>query len=240
MEIKERIDEAILRESAREARERKYLYVSDIFQCQRKIMLEYNKLETKGFDARTLRVFDNGNKVHERVIKYLADAGYEPEEEITIPENVPNIHGRLDAKIIDGGKPKIVEIKSINMRNVTEAKPEHVAQLMIYMHFTKINDGYLIYESKQTQELFFFPVTYDKELWDKIDMWIEETNKLMKQNTIPNIPFGFRKDKYPCGWCKFQNHCWGEGEPKTVVKPKVKLAFPEVKMETKKPEGYFD
>jgi len=209
MEIKEKIDEAILRENLKEERTREYLYASDVFQCQRKILLEFNKLKVPGFDARTLRIFDNGHKVHERVIKYLKDAGYEPEVEINIPSNEPNIHGRLDAKIKENNETKLVEIKSINLKTVLEPKKEHVAQLHIYMHYTSIHKGYLVYESKQNQELFFFDVNYSEEFWKEIKEWIDDTNKMLKENKIPRIPKGFSKSRYPCGWCKFKNHCWG-------------------------------
>jgi len=161
MEIQKRVDEAILKESLKDERVRKYLYASDVFGCQRKILLEYNGLKAGGFDARTLRIFDNGNAVHERIIKYLTLAGLEPQVELSLEPNEPNIHGRLDAKITEDEKLKLVEIKSINLRVVKEAKEEHIAQLHIYMHYTGIHEGYLIYESKQTQELFFFPITFD-------------------------------------------------------------------------------
>lgn len=210
MKIIEKINQAIEEESLKNPKAREYLYALDVFQCQRKILLEYNKLEAT-FDAQTLRVFDNGHKVHDRIVRYLELAGYEPEAEINIEKNEHNIHGRLDVKIKDGGIPKLVEIKSIkNFYFLKDgAKEEHIAQLHIYMKYTGIHDGIIIYEAKDTQELKAFEVKFNQELWEKIEKWIKETNELLNANKIPNIPFEYRKENYPCSMCKYQKHCWG-------------------------------
>ena len=218
MNIKEAIDNGIVREAQKDVRERYYLYASDVLQCQRKILLEFNKLRAM-FDARTYRKFDMGNSVHTRIVKYLKQAGIPVESEIDIPKNEHNIHGRLDARIIEDGEPKLVEIKSMSMdkryynRYLTEPKKEHIAQLHVYMKYTGILKGYILYEIKQNQDIFLFDVVFDAKLWEETEKWIKDTNELLRTNTIPSIPFIYKRDVYPCQECKFRIHCWGEISP---------------------------
>jgi hypothetical protein len=149
------IDKTIINNN--QPRERKYLYASDIYGCQRKIAMQF-KGNQKSFDARTLRIFDNGNVTHERIEKYFSQAGMLIESEKVLPNFIEGIevHGRLDLLLNIDDEIVIGEIKSINLRNVETPKREHKAQLMFYMHQMNIKKGLLIYESKQTQELFIF------------------------------------------------------------------------------------
>lgn len=219
MEIKDRIDKAIIEDSKKEKKERKYLYASDIFQCQRKILLEYNGMAQE-FDAVTLRVFDMGHSVQARIEKYLKLAGYEIETEINIPVNEHNIHGRLDIKTLEEGEPKIIEVKSIKNFNGLKdyennskelcPKREHKAQLTLYLKYMNVLKGNILYESKETQEIMVFPIEFDSKFWDEIEKWIIDTNLLMKDNKIPPIPPNFKKTGYPCSWCSFQSKCWGD------------------------------
>ena len=228
MKIIEKINQAIQEANKAEQEKRgkrAYLYASDIFQCQRRILLEFNGMKQE-FDAKTLRIFDNGNSVHERIVKYLKDAGYEVEDEQDIPKNEHNIHGRFDAKIKEDGVPKLVEIKSISIDKQYKAsfvrdmlpKTEHKAQLLIYMKYTGINEGYIIYEVKNDQDLLIYPMTFNEEEWKKAEEWITEANKYLKDNIIPPINKKYGRGEYPCFWktggCSFHKYCWGSADVK--------------------------
>jgi len=206
-EIKNKLDKAITENN--EKRKRKYLYASDIYQCQRKICLEFKGM-VQEFEPRTLRVFDNGNSTHERITKYFAQAGMLLEEEKVLPDFVEEIevHGRLDLLLNVDGEQVVGEIKSINMRMVDKPKREHIAQLMFYLHQMGLKTGILIYESKQTQELFLFKVDYDESVARKVIDWFKETDKKMRQKRLPKK---MNPQYYPCkfgqSFCPFFEEC---------------------------------
>jgi len=201
------IDKTIINNN--QPRERKYLYASDIYGCQRKIAMQF-KGNQKSFDARTLRIFDNGNVTHERIEKYFSQAGMLIESEKVLPNFIEGIevHGRLDLLLNIDDEIVIGEIKSINLRNVETPKREHKAQLMFYMHQMNIKKGLLIYESKQTQELFIFEQDYDENMVKKIIDWFKETDKKMRQKRLPKK---MNQNYYPCkfgkGECPYFEDC---------------------------------
>ena len=206
-EILKQINNAIINNN--KPRERKYLYASDIYGCQRKIAMQF-KGNQKSFDARTLRIFDNGNSTHERIEKYFLNAGMLIESEKVLPNFVDEIevHGRLDLLLKIDNEKVIGEIKSINLRNVETPKREHKAQLMFYMHQLNIKKGLLIYESKQTQELFLFELDYDELKAKKVIDWFKETDKKMRQKRLPKK---MNQNYYPCkfgkGECQYFEDC---------------------------------
>jgi len=197
--------------SKQEKKERKYLYASDIYQCQRKIWYEYNGKQTK-YPYDTLRIFDNGNAVHERISKEMKETGCLQGTEVDTPQlPIVEVHGRLDLKLRINNEQVIGEIKSINLDEVTTPKREHKAQLMYYMHVTRIHKGILIYESKRNQKLFIFKVDYDEEKAQKVIDWFIETDKKMKMKRKPKK---LHKEYYPCkygskGYCPFYEECHG-------------------------------
>lgn len=112
------------------------LYASDYGQCMRKTWFQFfpEDYPTGDFDARTLRIFHNGEDVHERLSSYLRnELCIDFSDEIDIPRDNLNVHGRCDGICTVDERAVVVEFKSINRKTVYEPKEENVGQLMWYM-----------------------------------------------------------------------------------------------------------
>lgn len=209
--LKEKIDEVI---STRNEVVRRELHVSDIYQCPRKIIFRIKGIPEK-ITARQFNIFQNGHAVHERIEGYFKKAGILIDSEQPIKENEMGIKGRYDLKFKDpnDNEIKIGDVKSINLRTLREPKKEHIAQVMLYMHFEGIRKGKLIYESKQTQELFYFDVEYDQITIESILGWFKDMQELVDKGAAPAT--NNDKNKFPCSWgadagsrCPYYDICW--------------------------------
>ena len=123
------------RSAARGDKERT-LYASDYGQCMRKIWFQFfpNEFHQEQLDPRVLRIFHNGEVVHERLAQYLTNEqvlSFIPE--VDVPRDELEVHGRCDGVCLVDDRFTVVEFKSINSFVVKEPKEEHVGQLTWYM-----------------------------------------------------------------------------------------------------------
>jgi hypothetical protein len=119
------------------------LYASDFGQCPRKVWLQHfaDEFPPDGdVDARTARIFANGDAVHERLGAYLhADPTLNFVDEINVPRDELDVHGRCDGLATIHDQELVVEFKSINKATLSEPKYEHVGQVSWYMYqFTRL------------------------------------------------------------------------------------------------------
>ena len=112
------------------------LYASDYGSCMRKTWFQFfpEEYPIGDFDPRTLRIFHNGEDVHERLSSYLRnEVGLDFSDEIDVPRDNLEVHGRCDGICTVDERAVVVEFKSINRKTVYEPKEEHTGQLMWYM-----------------------------------------------------------------------------------------------------------
>lgn len=189
--------------------------------CVRWWYLMFNGLEVvKPFDARTHRIFDYGNDMHERFCSYFKNMGILVDTEIPVKldEPVP-IRGRADAIIKwpkKDGKLRVVELKSISPDGFTirkhyqKPREDHMAQIQIYMKALAIHDGIILYEDKGSQALLSFDVTFDEELFEKkVRVW-KRAYKYITEGTLPARPY--KKNSEHCTSCDIRDLCWGMPE----------------------------
>jgi len=212
--IKEIIDKQALalNEKNRAGRSptRNYFYASEAGKCHRAIFFSMTGVKGKPKDARTIRIFQNGDSVHERLCKYLKEAGVLVCEEKEMNNQSPEIHGRVDAIVELNGEQIPLEFKSANIRTLAQPYPEHVKQIMLYMHVGNYKKGMLVYESKQTQEIFEFEIVYDEEHAKKILESFKEVEECYKKNETPKRADVMVRAKYPCTYCDYADECWKE------------------------------
>lgn len=164
------------------------------------------------FDARTLRIFDTGHSVHSRWYQYFRQMKILVDEEvpIVIKDPVP-IQGSADA-IIDWGGHKLVEMKSIGMEGFqfrkyyNKPKDEHYAQAQLYMYALKLEEGFVIYEDKSSQNVLIFELKRDDEIIAKLFKRYSKWYKIIQEGVIPPRPY--KRDSKACQSCEFLNHCW--------------------------------
>jgi hypothetical protein len=140
------------------------------------------------FDSRTLRIFDNGHAVHDRLQKYLKDIGVLVEAEVPFENQEYEICGSADGIIKLENKKGILEIKSINSNgfySTYEPRPDHLIQLNVYMFCLGIPRGCLLYECKDDQELKEFFVKQDPEILNPVLEKIRYVQECIRQGKEP-------------------------------------------------------
>ena len=189
---------------------RNSLHVSDADGCIRKTFLDIKgKVSKESPSAQLLRVYDNGNKVHDRIKSYLKEMKILKAEEVSLFDKELGVTGRYDAKIELNGQELIIEIKSINSYNVNKPLNHHVLQIMYYMHLTGIKRGVILYEAKPNQKLFEFLIDYDEAILNEAKKWFKEVKMFIDSDNLPPIHKDYDKDSYPCSGCGYRKFCYG-------------------------------
>lgn len=245
------------------------LYASDFGTCLRRLWYQFFPDEfppDEEISPRIARVFDNGNFLHVRLSGYLKRV---PEidfrDEIGVPLDELNVHGRCDGICRIDDRAVVVEFKSINLGVVEKPRDEHVGQLMWYLDaFTRLRAeleedfgvrapvaveemvgtvslsgrtfemlvpvehwllstqgalmGELVYEGKQTNELYNFSVEYDASKAASIREWFEQAKRFVEAKERPHVKY--HPTKYPCSWgqggagqkCPWFSYCHGENQ----------------------------
>jgi hypothetical protein len=229
----------------------KYLRASSVGEpCIRALsfdMLGYNDPK----EARVLRIFRTGDLIEQTNIEMMTNANiiestqgevrYDyyslDEDEELVP--VPFIVGHYDAIVKDGYDTKhLVEIKSINerafgklpaehgpmlagMSPVFNQFPKYIHQWNTYATASEIDQGFLLFEAKNTQRHKYFFLERDQELFEKNIRKCEEAWNHGINEEIAPIPEGF--DPFdPEGTCA-KNWCDKRPLCKALSKESVKL-----------------
>ena len=94
--------------------------------------------DSNSVNARTRRIFENGDGVHERLQGYLKEMGILLMDEVPIINTKYLIQGHTDGLLqLSASELGVLEIKSINDRGFTQlkdAKEEHKMQALVYLY----------------------------------------------------------------------------------------------------------
>ena len=203
--LKEIIDQ-FYRDSFEE-RDRFYFYISDAGKCPRALYFQFKKVPRKQPNPRILRVFDEGDYIHMRLMSVLFSLGVAKAVEVSIPPR-ELIHGRADAIVVFDNTPYVLEIKStsdFNFRKLKKPQPYHLKQLQLYMHYFKIAKGILLYENKDNQRLKEFLIEYDPNIVEKLLKDFELLREQIKKDVIPAIPESI--ESWRCRYCDYRREC---------------------------------
>ena len=81
--------------------------------CKRNIFCQYNNIEGKKKDVRILRIFRNGDYMHNRYAEYAKQAGILVAHEMRLKSNEYRIRGKLDQIVLIDNQLYIVDLKSM-------------------------------------------------------------------------------------------------------------------------------
>ncbi len=202
--IKEKIEKFYL--ERRKDRDRTYFYITEAGRCPRSIWYNFKKFPRKEMDARVMRVFENGDYTHMRIMSSLFSVGAVKAIEVSLEEDI--VHGRCDGIVVIDNKPYVLELKSINsfgFKKLEAPKPEHIKQLMLYLHYFKIQGGIFLYENKDTQALKEFQISYDKEMAERLIENFRILKHMIEENILPPAPPDI--DEWECKFCDFLDEC---------------------------------
>ncbi len=239
--LKELIDKYY--QDKREEREKKKFYISDAGKCPRQIFFKFKNAPCKEMEPRILRIFDQGNYVHLRLMRDLFSLGIAVASEIDIPPT-EDIGGRADAIVRVNNELYVVDFKSINsmiLNRMNKPKEENVLQLQLYLHFFKIKKGILLYEGKDSSKIKEFLVDYNEKTAKKILKDFRRLRINLKKNLIPKKLSD--SSNWQCRFCQYKELCrlagkdnmkWGDfkkairekekkGKKKSKKKKKVKV-----------------
>jgi CRISPR/Cas system-associated exonuclease Cas4 (RecB family) len=87
--------------------------------------------------------------------------------------------------------------------------PSHLVQFLIYLKLTDSDEGFLLYENKDTQEVMVIPVImtednieYTKYLFD----WMTKVYESFEKSELPTRPWT-RKNARVCSGCPVREAC---------------------------------
>lgn len=228
-EIQTQTELAILRglEAMQDRGERKYLGASVLgAECSRALWYDFRwAVEPEVFDGRKLSIFETGNVWEDRLVGML-DAGgmdvipLDPEtgEQFAVRFAGGHGGGHSDGKVTGVPEaPKTVhlfEAKSSNQKGflelrrkkVKEAKPQHYAQMQVYMHLQGLTRALYICVNKNDDALYIERVEYDAAaamiLMAKADAIVSANSAPTKLHDDPAA-----KMAWQCGFCTKRGVC---------------------------------
>ena len=184
----------------------------------------YEQDNEKTYPANLLRIFEEGNAVHEKWQRLFIRAGFAHYHELdcTCRDERYNLLYTPDiiCRIPEfSEEPLVGEIKSMNSFafSVNKRHPTAYLQLLLYMWLLRLNQGFVLCENKNTQE---FNIEYYKFDESVITPIIERLEKIRhyrqvfeKEKLMVCRPKGIAgpKDK-KCENCCVRSACWKVSE----------------------------
>lgn len=209
--LKEIIDKYY--QNKRDDRERTKFFISDAGKCPRQIFFKFKKAPRKEMEPRILRIFDQGDYVHLRLMRDLFSLGIVVASEIDIPPQ-QDIGGRADAIVRINNELYLVDFKSINsaiLQKMDKPKEDHVLQVQLYLYFFNLKKGILLYEGKDNSMMKEFLIEYDAQKAKKV---LEDFARLkvnVEKNLVPKQLPDFPQN-WQCQYCQFREICKVAGE----------------------------
>ena len=198
--------------------------------CERYLWYCFRQCCKPEFDGRMYRLFATGDLEEARFVKDLRDIGCEVHdtnqskqdprgwpEQFAVSALGGHFSGHMDGCAL--GIPEapktwhVGEFKTHNAKSfaklkkegVYESKPQHYAQMQVYMHLTGMKRALYLARNKDTDELYSERVHYHEA--DAMElMWRAER---IITATAPPDRISRRRDYYQCKWCDAKGICWG-------------------------------
>lgn len=197
---------------------------------QQVLSLIYRQLQGEQINVGLMRIFEQGNAIHEKWQRMFIRAGYSTANELDVTQfnkkfrisftpdiicEIPEFH---DGKMIG-------EIKSVNtfqFQHMTR-HPSAWKQCQWYMYLTGIHKGFVLSEDKNTQEFKLEVYDFDQSIVDPFIDRAEEIKyyykRVMTEHKMVKRPTDAKKpDCKRCQSCPMRNACWNiNGGGKRII-----------------------
>ncbi len=188
--------------------------------CRRWLWLSFRWCIHEEFEGRILRLFRRGQSEEETIVADLRAAGIvidaeEDGKQYRI-ELLPHFGGSMDGIIRSGvpestDAPHVAEFKTHSKKSfddlvkngVQKSKPQHYAQMQVYMLGTQINRALYVAICKDDDRYYTERVKYDDETAQKLKSKAEQ---IIFTDRLPE-PLSTRPDWYECKWCAAYKFC---------------------------------
>jgi CRISPR/Cas system-associated exonuclease Cas4 (RecB family) len=190
-------------------------FPSEVGSCLRKVWYSYKY--PSEIDPELRKVFKIGDIIHDFIVEVLRSEK-NPEikllsSELPFVEKIGDflVSGRIDdvIKVESNGKVYIVEVKSAKSLDlINEAKENNVMQLQLYMHFTGVHDGVLLYVDKTNLKSKAFEIKYDESKAMEALNRFRKLHKHLVENTLPEPEAKLNsKMSWMCKYCEYKDMC---------------------------------
>ena len=198
--------------------------------CARYWWIAFNGSEfTENIPAANIASMKSGTDAHERIEKLIESTGLLKQKEREIKNDDPPIRGFADVILEINDEEVIGEIKTIKDQYFIQRKsegspsPSHLLQLLVYMNIEGAEEGFILYENKNDNELLSIPIQMNeknKEYIEYVFDWMREVYSSYKNDTIPKR--GYTKSTWTCKGCPVSEACL-EKDPTGIKIPNLKV-----------------
>ena len=218
--LQRKLDQLFKVKSKDAEQERKGLHASALLAsdgdfCLREqvLSLKYkrNKHENKQLPDNLLRIFKEGDCVHEKWQKMLEENGLAIGIEQRGISEQYHLTMTPDAIIEIDGCKYVVEIKSCNTwayQKYHNAHPTGSKQIQLYMHFMCIPKGFVLCEDKNNQEFKCFYTEYNPDVVRPYLQRLTQINDYYRRKKIPKMNRKWTSKR--CMECSMSDACKGE------------------------------
>lgn len=201
------------------------MLVSDsAFCCRQQVLsLIYKQVQKDKVSIPLLRIFEEGNAIHEKWQRLFIRAGWSRWDKLDFTQYCDEYKMSFTPDIIckipefyDG--EMVGEIKSVNTfqyKRMTR-HPSAWKQCQWYMHMTGLKKGFVLCEDKNNQEFKLEVYDYDpssiEQFIDRADEVIERYNRLVNDHKMVGRPKDASSpDCKRCKECAMRDACWNIG-----------------------------
>lgn len=194
------------------------------------LSLMYKQLQSEQHPVGLMRIFEEGNAIHEKWQRLLIRAGYASANTLDVTQLNKQFRISFTPDIIceipEFYKSKMVgEIKSVNTFQFQRMikHPSASKQLQWYMHLTGIHKGFVLCEDKNTQDIKLEVYNYDSML---VAPYIERAEaikyhykRVRSESKMVARPSDAKSsDCKRCSKCVMRDACWNIGMGKIPIK----------------------
>ncbi len=211
---------------------REYLGASAIgHECERYLWLTFLDCVREDFDGRMLRLFETGQLAEERFVAEMRGIGCdvhdtdEQGQQFAVSAIGGHFKGHMDGCAL--GIPEapktwhVLEFKTHSAKSyaklikagVQEAKPQHYAQMIIYMHLTGLKRALYMACNKDTDALYTERIRYDAA---QAEVLMARAERIITAKTAPPR-CSEKPDSFVCRYCAAHKICWGD--PQGIALP---------------------
>lgn len=190
--------------------------------CARRLWLKFRWVQIEQFEGRMLRLFQTGHLAEPRFVEDLRNVGIEVLDvdpstgrQFAVSFLGGHLRGHADGAALgikDAEKTwHLLEFKThsaksfatLQAKGVQEAKPQHWAQMQLYMHGLELTRAYYLAVNKNTDELYGERIHYDK---DAAETLVDRGRRIIFASEPP-APISDRPDWYECKMCSLHQFC---------------------------------
>ena len=193
--------------------------------CERALWFDFRWTTRRQHPGRLLRLFETGQLEEARLVRNLRSTGatvleVDPEtgRQIRVEAHGGHFGGSLDGialglleapktwHVLEFKTHSAKSFKELVAKGVRESKPQHFAQMQIYLHLTGLTRAMYLAVCKDTDELHVERIEHDplvaQGLLDKAQRVIQAS---LPPDRISNDPAW-----YLCRWCEHAQVCHGQ------------------------------